>query len=315
MEIGPSNKGAGREPRVAIVGSCQVAGLVEAIRRLAPAAKCKVWHVGMYPPDSPDEILAQLPEYDIVISQVPDREGGGVLEHSNLTQMLPGVIFVPVVVFRGFHPDCVYLFGRRSGGLIKGYVGDWHSAIISASYVLGVAAPRVLSLFNSLIFSALGYFDSYAVAKASLLERFSLAGFDLSSHFDRWLHEEGAFMYLPNHPKISVLAQLGKMAAERAGLIESEVQPPSGLRDPLADSLQWPIYPDLARRIGVPGSTIFIRPLQGLEPEQERPLSLAQMVELGYRHYAQLPEQELRDAVPDDILDRLDTLLSVRPAS
>ena len=239
-----------QQPRVAIVGSCQVAGLSIAVAHFLPGAQVKAWHLGVHPAESAEDIAAQLPDYDLVISQQDDGEGMGVLDISSLRETLPSVMFLPVLAFRGFHPDCVYLLSPRLG-LIKGCLWDQHSAIIAACHVLGVPEQRVPMLFNTLTYAVLGYFDAFAVAREHLVERFRRVGFDLNSRIDAWQQEQGAFMYTPLHPRLGVVAELGKMVLQRAGFGGPDLDRRITCEDPLASSLQWPVYPDLARRLNV----------------------------------------------------------------
>ena len=63
-------------------------------------------------------------------------------------------------------------------------------------------------------------------------------------------------MHIVNHPKIEVLAQLAQLGAKQAGL-SGALAPPEGVPDRLARCQTWPVYPELARRLGVPGSLTF----------------------------------------------------------
>ena len=296
-------------PRVAIVGWCQVASLAVAIEHFLPEAQVKAWHVGIHPPESEEQIAAQLPDYDLVISQVEDGEGTGVLGISHLRATIPEVVFLPLLVFRGFQPDCVYLHSPRRG-MVKGYLGDMHSAIVAASYVLDLPQHRVPSLFNSLTFAALGYFQAFTVAREHLLERFHNRGFDLTSRVDLWQRQYGAFMYLPLHPKLGVMQELARIILQDWGLDGRDFDVPIAREDPLTFSAQWPTYPDLARRLNVPGSMTFMRPIYGLETGAARDVTLHQLVEHSYRIYREIPTDELRETVPTDVIEQLDRLLA-----
>jgi Polysaccharide biosynthesis enzyme WcbI len=301
--------GARAPLRVAIVGWCQVASLTVAIEHFLPEAEVKAWHVGVHPPESEEQIAAQLPDYDLVISQIDDGEGTGALALSRLRETIPKVVFLPLLVFRGFQPDCIYLHSPRRG-MLKGYLGDMHSALVAVAYVLGLPEHRVPALFNSLTFAALGYFQAFAIAREHLLERFHKFGFDLSSRLDAWQSQYGAFMYLPLHPKLGVLQELAWIILRNSGLDGRNFDVPVPRADPLAYSAQWPTYPDLARRLNVPGAMTFVRPIYGLEPGAAREIALHQLVQHSYRIYREIPLDELRETVPADLIDQLDRLLA-----
>jgi polysaccharide biosynthesis acetyltransferase WcbI-like protein len=300
--------GARAPLRIAIVGWRQVASLAVAIEHFLPEAEVKAWHVGVHPPESEEQIAAQLPDYDLVISQIDDDEGAGVLALSHLRETIPKLVFLPLLVFRGFQPDCIYLHSPRRG-MVKGYLGDMHSAIIAGSYVLGLPEHRVPALFNSLTFATLGHFQAFAAAREHLLERFHNHGFDLSSRIEAWQSQYGAFMYLPLHPKLGVMRELARIILRDWGLDGPNFDVPIAREDPLAYSAQWPTYPDLARRLKVPGSMTFVRPIYGLEAGAAREIALHQLVEHSYRIYREIPIDELRETVPADSIAQLDRLL------
>jgi hypothetical protein len=64
--------GSFKRLRVAVIGSCQVVGLAAAAQHLLPGADVKSWHVGVHPKDSDEDLLALLPGFDTVISQISD---------------------------------------------------------------------------------------------------------------------------------------------------------------------------------------------------------------------------------------------------
>lgn len=273
-------------PRIAVLGSCQVAGIGATLRVLVPYSEVRIWHIGVNPRETRQETFERLHGFDVVISQISDTEGGSLLGITRLCETFPTVVYLPKVVFRGFQPDCIYL--HNNGDIIKGCLGDMHSEIIAAAYSLGLPEVRVTRLFNSLVYTTLGYFDSFAVARDHMLQTFAMAGYDLRLHMDSWLRYHGGFMYSTNHPRIFVLARLAQMAAERAGIVPAGTPEPTGVEDALANSLQWPIYPEIASRLGIPGSTTFIQPHYSIEPNQQRGLTLQEFVERSYQSYKQL---------------------------
>lgn len=295
--------------RVAIVGWCQVASLAVAIEHFLPKAQVKAWHVGVHPPESEEQIAAQLPEYDLVISQIEDGQGTGMLAISRLRETIPKLVFLPLLVFRGFQPDCIYLHSPRRG-MVKGYLGDVHSAIVAASYVLGLPEHRVPRLFNSLTFAALRHFEAFQLAREHAVDRFRKFGFDLTHRIDAWQQQYGAFMYLPMHPKLGVIQELARIVLQDSGLDGRYSGVPIAGEDPLAYSAQWPPYPDLARRLNVPGSMTFVRPIYGLEAGAARDVTLQQLIEHSYRIYREIPTDELRETVPADVIEQLDRLLA-----
>ena len=280
-------------PRIAIIGSCQVVGLAAAARRLLPGAEVIAWHIGVYPKDSDEDILALLPGFDLVISQIPDWDEHVSLHISSLREHGLNAIYLPVLVFPGFHPDTTYI-NAPDGSMRHGLGSDYHSLIIASAFALGLPEQRVLPLFNSYVFAELGYFEVFEAAKKALLNNFQNAGFDLEPLFDIWIRQIGQFMYTINHPHILALATLCRVVLARADLVDVMVPVPENIDDFLAAHFIWPTYPALAKRIGLRGSTTFLAIANGQAEDQARELPLADYIAGCYRIYSSLEKDALR---------------------
>jgi Polysaccharide biosynthesis enzyme WcbI len=286
------NDGPFRRLRIAIVGGCQVAGLSATAKRLLPGAEVAAWHVGVHPKCSDEELLASLAGFDTVISQLSDWDGHVPLRITRLREQGLPVVYLPVMVFPGFHPDITYISG--SGGLVRGPMVDYHSIIVAAAFTLGLPESRVAALFNALIFTELGYFEVFDAAKAALFANFKQEGIDLSPLFDFWMQQVGQFMYTVNHPHILVMSTLCRHALAQAGRLEPGASLPDDIDDSLAQHFRWPAYPALARRIGVPGSSTFLRGLHGLASGQTRELPLTEYISVCFRFYEGLGREALQ---------------------
>jgi hypothetical protein len=105
-----------------------------------------------------------------------------------------------------------------------------------------------MRLHNSLVYAHLGYFDRFAGDYEHLKRRLRVAGFALSGAV------RGAppvFMHTVNHPRIEVLFALARQAVRLVGLTPRGAVPPD---DELARGYIWPVYPEIARRLGVDGN-------------------------------------------------------------
>jgi hypothetical protein len=290
--------------RIAIVGSCQVAGLAAAAHHFLPGAEVSAWHVGVNPQDSDEEILARIAGFDLVISQMPDTDEHVLLRTERLRQKGIPVLYLPVLVFSGFHPDITYI--RSSDGpLVPGLMMDYHSLIVVAAFTLGLPEHRILTLFNQFVFTELGYFEVFDASKTALLQNFQGAGYELTPLFDEWLRREGRFMYTVNHPHIFALATLCRLALARAGLIDAMTPVPENIEDSLATHFNWPIYPALSRRIGLPGSTTFLHNVRAVDEGQSRELSLAEFIAASFRIYQSVGTESLRTGVVAKACERL----------
>ena len=275
------------------LGGCQVSGLASVTRKVLPGAEVEAWHIGANKSGDDPKILAELKSFDVIISQLSDWDTNEQLRISRLREHGFPVTYLPTMVFRGFHPDISYIVSGDD--LIQGVDGDYHSIIVAAAYSMELPETRVAGLFNSFIFAELGYFELFGAARDVLLKSFGQEGYDLHTPFDLWLQRAGQFMYTVNHPNILVLATLCGMALNKAGLsVAQDVTDLEKIDDTLASSLVWPVYPPLARRIGVAGSTNFHRGVHWLPEGSDRHMPLSSYISAAYAKYRELPIGTLR---------------------
>ena len=296
-------------PRIGVVGSCQVIGLGATFQKMWPNAEVKTWHLGPHCPDSAESIAVQLAGCDLAVSQVATPDPAAPLAFARLQETVARAVYVPTVVFNGFHPDCIYL--QANGALIVGPFSHLHSGIIAGAYVLGLPEASVARLFNALTYSYLGYFDAFGTGRDLLTASFARVGYELDALIDGWLAYEGAFMHTLNHPRIFVLSALAHLAAVRAGMTGADSRVPEGVDDWLAHSIHWPIYPELARKLGLPKSDLVVKMASlKLERASAHLRKLPEMVGAFYAVYTQQDQAALRAAVPARVLAGLEQVLT-----
>ena len=180
---------------VAVIGSCQIGGVGHALKSCSPSLDVRF----LNPKNtklSEAELVADALTADAVVTQ---DVGPAALHAANLSKKHDNVHFLPIFVFRGFHPDCaLYLDGRQ---MIPGILGNYHSAIVSSFYALGLPESQTAALFNTLVYRALGYFDVFAISSAQTLDQFAKAGYNILSNFERWMRL-GQFMYTPDRKSV-----------------------------------------------------------------------------------------------------------------
>ena len=298
--------------RVAIVGGCQCVGLGEWIRRLLPGAQVSHWHVHSSPDLTPGQILPQMAGSDLVVTQFSDEMVGGDLGPARLSEHFKNVVFMPVFVFGGFHPDIVFCgLSEEPFAFVRGPLNILQSGIALAAYHLDVPVERVPRLYNAVVFEALGYFDAFDHARSACTEVLSDQGYDVADAFDAWMRE-GCFMYSDNHPHIRVLRSFAEAILAKAQLMPASVAHDAVPPDLLSHSVQWPVYPALARRLGIPGSIAFTRALHAVSAGESREITLQAFVEASYGVFASVGRDRL-DRVPrimDDVA-RLRRLVTI----
>ncbi len=249
--------------RAFVLGNCQAEGLSEWMRAAAPGVPIENASIAGVAPGDPGAAAAwsgMIDRSDTVFCQLTDGQLAGYNLPSPGDMARAGKTFLrlPVVAFKGFQPDCTYVF--TGGHAATGAMGPYHSAIAVAAFLEGLSVERALGLFNTFVYAALGYFAEFETASAVLLETAAEMGLDLSAGVRRG---GPVFMHTINHPGIAILGEVAFQALARAGIASSSNAPAP--RDALGDSFRWPVYPEIAARLDVPGSLTFQRSSAGGE--------------------------------------------------
>ena len=244
--------------RVCIIGNCQADGLADWIGALAPALTVEAFSVAGVRPDDPEAKArwrALLDRSDWVVMQTgPEHRARFDLpEPAALETEGRRVTLAPWIIFRGFHPDCTYLFHK--GATVPGAAGPLQSALALAARLEGLSRQRAVRLYNAYVYARLGYFDAYAAALDLMAEEWTALGLDPSL----WLvRRPEPFMHTINHPVPAVLEDVARQLLARSGF--AATAPTHAPPDRLIGGGTWPVYPEIAERLGVEGGTAYRRP-------------------------------------------------------
>ncbi|PSO09695.1 MULTISPECIES: WcbI family polysaccharide biosynthesis putative acetyltransferase [unclassified Sphingobium] len=289
--------------RLAIIGSCQVSGMASTAWQLRPDLHIEPHHIGAHL--SAGEIADRIVGFDTVITQVAEGDSRfPELVPSKIARTIGKLVHIPIFVFPGLHPDMIYIF--RDSGTLPGPFSEMHSLIVVVSYLLGLSEERTRRLFNAYVFARLGYFTSYETSRQGMIAQFAEAGYDMQGMPEHWLGKSGAFMYTMNHPAIPVLAQMAVDALKRTGLIPQDATPPEDVDDYLSTAFVAPVFPSLARRIGLAENDRFLKPVSQGEP---RDLSLEDYISHSFAMYRDLPAADLDSPQVRHAYDTLKALL------
>ena len=253
--------GRRRKLKLGVLGNCQAYSLADFLRRLYPEVEIRAMGVGeVGGPDEAEATAKLYSGFDAVVSQ-PVGSRRGPLSTRAMTSSARRYVLYPSILFNGFHPDMV-----PSGGYPRGM----HSRLALAGLAMGLSQERTAELFNAYIYGVLGYFDVAAKAERYLLEVAERHNFGLEAWLPNW-RAGGAFMHTPVHPSIRVISSIAERVADAL-----ELGPPQAKAD-MTDMLEplgvWPVYPEIARRLGVSGDLTFkfpSTPPMGLEGMIER---------------------------------------------
>lgn len=271
---------------------------------MLPTAEVDAYHLGLAPLE-PEQILDRLQLYDYILIQSVGHYSEK-LYPAEVLSAFNNALELPVVVFAGFQPDCIYL--SKGGQMLKGVMGDYHSAIAVYSYCQGLDLPRAEKLYNKLVFAALGYFASYDISLDVMGAEWAKLGFDALSHVERWQSQVGAFMHTINHPKICVLREIARQSTDRFGLAIDTNLWDGEVTDDLANSVQWPVYRQLAHSLEVPEQHLFVRPVYDCDVKP-RELNLGDFLGASFRHYENTGMEHVRSLCDPAALERFKGLL------
>lgn len=251
--------------RVCVIGNCQAEGLAGWARLMMPDNDVQFFSLAGVDPD--DNLAREvwtnlLDRSDLVITQVgPTHQARfGIPSAEQILAQGRQVLRAPWIIFRGFHPDCVLLFDK--GVIVTGASGPYHSSIAAGACLEGLEEARALELFNVLTFSALGYFDAFRAAGDIMREEWAAIGLDASG----WLTQpQRPFMSTLNHPVSEMLGDVMRQLLRGAAI--DMVEPHASATDTLLSHGVWPVYPEIAHRLGLEGGTSFIAPDRSVSRE------------------------------------------------
>jgi hypothetical protein len=254
-----------------LISNCATNGLAQSMQLLQSAAKIDAFTIEQLQ-QTPDKIRAGVADYDRAFLFPP--------AHDSLKDALDpdmDVTVIPSFYFSGYHPDLCYV--KTASGFVKTDLDDYHSGICAVAFMAGLGVADTLRLFTAETYERLGYFDNWIPARNDFLKRFADQDLDIRSEFLTWVRR-GPFMYSVNHPVAGCLLDIATVALKRIGL---PVRTPGFAPvDHLANGPWFPVYPELADSLGVPGAYLFKK--KGVNAL----ISLEEFVQGSFAAYARL---------------------------
>jgi hypothetical protein len=232
--------------RIVVVGNCQADGVAACLRRLTPGHKVQNYSWAQTDvPDMPGGISAAIRAADILVrQQTPLKAPSWAQELERRTD----AVVIPRIAFSGLQPDWIGLHGAD----VRSRLGRNYSVLAIAAMRLKVPIGQAADLFNAYIYERLGFFREYASSRDFMLKQRC----HIAPDIDGW-SRYGAFLHLPNHPVIEVIWSISQDLCRHLGIEAADAEPPP---DPLARFARWPVYPEIAKRLGFEGSTAFKPP-------------------------------------------------------
>lgn len=210
--------------------------------------------------------------YPAIRAEVPRAKLDRIVRH----------VALPIITFRGYHPDLIYLFNR--GKPLSGPVSHYHSAIAFACFLQGIGPVDAQGYFTGAFYERCGYLGMWAGERNRLLAEFAAAGLDIGRYFAGW-GRGTAFMYSYNHPRIRPIYDMASALLQAQGLSprRSDLVP----QDNLAGSAVFAVYPEIGEALGVQGQYEF------RTGRDYRALDLTDYIARCHALYATMPAGDL----------------------
>jgi hypothetical protein len=276
----------GTEPMKAIVlGNCQAGMMANLLQAMAADMVATGVHLS---PEQVNRLKSEeidvselIDGYDLVFVNLHERGMVVPLIEKQRPDVLPKVRIVPSIDYIGFHPDAVYV-SNSQGGNILGPMGGYQSSLAFYGWQNHLDEVETRRLFAGHIYEALGFHEYGIPSAEALIKSEKITGVSLRQLISKW-SKAGCWMHSINHPKSYVLADIA------SALLTSEGIPviPEGeqyVHDYLADGPVFPVYPEIAARLGIKGQYLFKCDRRTSPPE--RPVSFLNLEEFIEKSFA-----------------------------
>lgn len=288
--------------RLAIIGNCQKDSLAKSVSALNHGFQIDTYMIHDIMAN-PEQLRSVVETSAFTFSQLALRD---VLPQDLLSK----VTYFPNIAFSAYHPDLTFVRGIKIGASQEAVFGPLHiynSAIALYGYISGKSLEEVLTYYNADVYGRIGYFDQWADARMQLLAEGEACGMPLGALFEKWTRGQ-AFMYSSNHPTLAVMEDVARELLQRIGMFAFSDSKHELLDDPLKAQPIWPIYPEIAERLGLRGSLAF------KVNEPYGPLELRDFVRYSYEIYENYDRASL-ESLNVDISDFNEKLERAEPFS
>lgn len=251
------------------------------------------WEAGRWFADEA-ALIADLKGFDHVFShEVPLTVGAGLYVR-DIPDVASSYVEIPVIVFPAFHPDLVYITITLRGqpSFLISPLGPYNSAIALFAYKRGLRAEEALRLYTPQVYERLGYFDMWPDSQAGLLQAGKAANLPLDDVFASWTRQ-GCFMHSINHAKIGPLGDVAELLLKKVGVRPACRNFRPYVPDPAQLDAIWPVYPEVAERYGIAGSTIFKRPDYAVK-DGRKFLTHDDFVRESFKSFGYFPKTDMR---------------------
>ena len=270
--------------RIVVTSQCQTSGLTVALRMLLPDAEVNPFTYAGLTAVEHETLAQQLTEAEVWVVTAPTSFIETIQGIADLSHLR--ILTMPELYFDAFHPDLVYAW-LPNATTLDTPAGPYNSAIVLWAWRHQLDVSETIALFTPAVFAGLAYTTRWNLSTARMKSDFEAHGLDYRQ-FLLPLQRRGVFMHTVNHPRVTALAQLGRLAASRLGARPELLAEP--IEDFMTDALMaasavWPVYPSIANALGMKGSYTWKLP-------DQRVIRLDEFVEGSYEMYGRVDASE-----------------------
>jgi hypothetical protein len=265
--------------KISLFGNCQLDGIGHAIEASTNNAHVLFFHIGLV------NILRNLENGEFI--EIIHQSDYIIVQHRGIYEKISSCYagsegrlrYVPAIAFNGFHPDNDYVW-TKDRDRVAGILADYNSLLAAYGWNHGMSVTSTLELFRDEVFDHIGYYDCMDASCKNLIRIGREVDYPMPELLKKWL-SQGFFMHSINHPKIFVLADIAYEFL-RKNRIDHVPHIESYLKDRLADSVCWPVYPHIASKNKLNGSYFFKK---GGQTDMPVMITLEEFVSASFENY------------------------------
>ena len=233
--------------KIRVSGACQTGGIIDALSIMLTSDD--ISRLDHRFPGKEEEFDTAIREADVWLTT-----NLGFTPPKQLLLINPNLKILqwPQIFFPAFHPDITQ--AQCAGHDITSLGCVYNSSICLWGWKNRVPIDLVLRLFRAETFDALGYLDRWVPSVAQLRKDFV----ECDLNFDQFIlpvKRQGVFMHSNSHAKRSPIVHIARQLASKLGASRRIIDEPLEyfLSDTLIFDSVWPVYPEIADALSVPG--------------------------------------------------------------
>ena len=298
--------------RILLISNCQVQPLKHGLANVCERVQIDAVPIHLIPPDERpanfSKYIQNKNNYDLVLSIFLSEDFGELSTDRIHKTFAPiPVLTIANLYFDGTLPDICYIGGLNAR--TPGPIGDYHSRIALLGYLMNLPVATTVNLYCDAVYQQLGYYDAFRRSLDEMARRDEGTDIPLGNLLEEKVREGNCFLS-QNHPTSLLLTayinRIGEHLAKN-GYVTS-----SGLRlsqedfiNFLAQSVIFPVYPEIAARHGLPYQTSYVFRTATAGDEPSRPISLSDFVTAEYAAFHDADQKVLAAFWPgSELMDK-----------